>query len=105
MIELVICILAIYGITVFVKDMDGPFDIMNKIRLILLHNKYIGVFVYKLLECYFCVGTWSGVLVYLLHNHFRGISLSDMILWGFGGAVISLVGSLLVGKLIEENDE
>jgi hypothetical protein len=105
MIELVICIAAIYGISMFVKEMDGPFAIMNKLRTMLLNNKYIGVFVYKLLECYFCVGAWSGVMVYFLHNRFHNIMVSDMILWAFGGAAISLVGSLVVDKLVGSSNE
>ena len=105
MIEVIMCLAAIFGIALFVKDMDGPFDIMNKTRLTLFGNKYVGVFFYKLMSCYFCLGTWSGVIVYLLHNHLKNIHWEDMIVWGFGGAVISLVSNLLIGKLIEDNNE
>lgn len=104
MIETIMCLAAIFGIALFVKDMDGPGDLMNKIRLALFNNKYVGVFFFKLMSCYFCLGTWSGVIVYLLHNHFRDIHWEDMIIWGFGGAVISLVSNLLIEKLVPNDN-
>lgn len=101
MIELVICIFAIYGISVFIKDMDGPLNIMTKLRVFLMSKQLIGVFVYKLLSCYFCVGAYSGLLVYILRNHLHNLNGYDMILWVFGGCAVSMIGYQISNKLAE----
>jgi len=101
MIELIIYIFAIYGISFFVKEMDGPFDIMAKIRNLLMRIPLVNVFLYKLLSCYFCVGTYSGLAVYIIHNHLQHLNVYDMILWIFGGSTISMLGNLISNKLME----
>lgn len=100
--ETIIAILSIYSVAVLIKEKDGPFDILTKIRNLLLQNKVLGVFFYKLLSCYFCVGTYAGVIVYLLHNHLRNINVCDLILWGLAGSMISMIANMWVSKNGEE---
>lgn len=76
---------AMYGLTFLIKEADGPFDICAKIRNKLINNKYVGVFFYKLLDCYFCTGFWSGIIVGLLSRVFD----IKLILWGLAGAAFS----------------
>lgn len=89
--DTIISILAIYALAFFIKEKDGPLDIMTKLRSFLMKNEYVGVFFYKLFDCYFCVGTYAGITVYLIRNHFQGIDLYGVALWGFAGAAISMI--------------
>src|SRR5579885_981225 len=93
--------MAIFGISFFIKEINGPFNFMLNIRRWLINNKYIGVFMYELLSCYFCVGAYSGIIVYLIHSHFSHLNIFDLSLWVFGGSIISLMGNLVVEKLTE----
>lgn len=83
-------LLAIYAISYIFRNLDGPFDILNYIRRELLDNKYIGVFVYKLISCPWCVGFHSGYLVYLLS--FIHFNIFEMIVYGFAGSAITYFG-------------
>jgi hypothetical protein len=86
---IVIYLLAMIAISFIIKELDGPFDILAKTRNWLMLNKFVGVFFYKLFECYFCCGFWSGLIVYLLQMDV--FHLREFILFGLAGALISLV--------------
>ncbi len=90
-------ILAIFGLAFLIKDSNGPFDIMSNLRRALMQNKYVGVFFFKLFECYFCIGCHCGWIVYLLsHEHY---SWQFFILWTLAGGTISLITDALLSKL------
>lgn len=95
--ETIISLLAIFGLAFAIKESDGPWSIMSWLRNRLMANKYVGVFFYKLLSCYFCVGFHCGWIVYLL----RGINYNFQffILWGLAGGVICLILDGLLVKL------
>lgn len=96
--NIIISLLAIYGITFFIKEKDGPFDVMTIIRSKLMKNQYVGVFFYKLLDCYFCVGTYAGIIVYVISKHFQGLDMYEAMLWGFAGAATSMIINMWASK-------
>ena len=91
---IIIYLLAIFSLAFFFKESDGPFGIMNKIRSLLMNNKYVGVFFYKLLSCNFCIGCWAGGAVYGLY-YFNLI----LPLWFLAGGSLYLGGSILLQYL------
>jgi|ERR1035437_4847442 hypothetical protein len=95
--NIVICLLSIYGLAFAVKEIDGPFGVMSWARNKLMLNKYVGVFFYKLLNCYFCVGCWSGLVVYLLTA--QSYKLSEGFLWCLTGAATSLMLDAAMTKM------
>lgn len=95
----VILIASIYGLTFFIKESDGPWGIMSWFRNKLMTNKYVGVFFYNLLSCYFCVGCHMGYVVYLLSTPHKDWSVFNFILWVFAGGTISFVMNLIIEKL------
>jgi hypothetical protein len=95
--EIVLSLLAIFGLTFLLKESDGPCGIMSWMRNKLIANKYVGVFFYKLLSCYFCVGFHCGWMVYLLQAEYYKFQF--FILWGLAGAAISLILDGLLTKL------
>jgi len=96
--NLVISILAIFGLAFLIKESDGPWGIMSWMRNKLMANKYVGVFFYKLLSCYFCVGFHCGWIVYLLQAD--SYKIQFFILWGLAGAAVSLILDGVVAKLL-----
>lgn len=86
---IIIQLLAIYAISFVIKEIDGPWGVIGFIRNKLIQNKYVGIFFFKLLECYFCVGFHAGWMVYLLTHSIWKINF--IILWGLAGASISLI--------------
>lgn len=99
--NLLICLLAMFGATFAFKETDGPFDIMSHLRSKLMQNKYLGVFFYKLLSCYFCSGFYGGLIIYLLHEKVWHWNL--LIIWGLAGGSISLIIDGLLSKLHSAN--
>lgn len=100
MAEFLISCLAIFGLAFLIKESAGPFDIMDKIRIWLTHNKYVGVFFFKLLDCYFCVGCHCGWIVYLLSH--ESYKWQFFILWTLAGGIISLMMSAALARLHRE---
>ena len=82
-------ILAIFGLAFVLKEDSGPWDLISKWRNLMMRIPFVGVQFYKLLDCWFCTGFWSGVLVYLLSN--QSYQLSETIIWGLAGGVICLL--------------
>lgn len=93
--EIILYLFATFGLAFFIKEKDGPFDLMNKIRVYLLSNKYVGVFFYKLLDCYFCISFHTGWIIYLTTQ--KEWHLNLLFCWALAGAV----GSLILSKLLE----
>jgi len=98
---LLISILAIFGLAFLLKESDGPWGIIAWFRSLLFRNKYVGVFFYQLLDCYFCLGFHCGWIVYLLSGEpFRW---QFIILWGLAGGVISLIMDGVLARLNSTN--
>lgn len=97
MLDCIITIFFIYGLAFLIKDSDGPWGIMSWMRNKLMQNKFVGVFFYKLFDCYFCVGCHAGWMAYLLHSQEYG--WKNFILWTLAGGMISLTFDGLLGKL------
>ena|SRR5215472_14970763 len=98
--ESIIILLSIFGLAFLIKDSNGPFDIMSTIRSWLMRNKYVGVFFFKLFECYFCVGCHCGWIVYLLSQ--QSYKWQFFILWTLAGGIISLMMSAALARLYRE---
>lgn len=95
--NIIILILAIFGLSFLIKESDGPWGIMNSIRHMLISNKYVGVFFYKLLSCYFCVGCHAGWIVYLLSE--ANPNLNYFLIWTLTGGATSVILNALLEKL------
>lgn len=93
----IIYLFAIYGLAFFIKDSDGPWGVMAWLRNRLIRNKCVGVFFFKLLSCYMCVGTHAGWIIYLLTA--KEWHLNLLIAWAFAGGAISLILDAILGKL------
>lgn len=100
MLDFIIVLGAIFGLAFLIKESDGPWGSMAWLRNKLMSNKHVGVFFYKLLDCYFCLGFHCGWIVYLLHETTWKIQF--FILWGLAGAAISFMLNLLVERLSAE---
>jgi hypothetical protein len=96
--ELIISIFAIYSLAFLIKESDGPWGIMAWLRNHLIRNQYVGVFFFKLLECYFCVGCHCGWMVYLLTA--ETYKLNFFILWTVAGGGISLMLETIRERLL-----
>ena len=98
--NVIILLLAVFGLAYLVKDSNGPWDVMSWLRNHLFRNKYVGTFFYNLLDCYFCTGTWAGVGIYLLTAEIY--KLSGLIIWGLSGGAASLILSAVLARLHRE---
>ncbi len=97
MLDSLITIFAIFGLAFLLKETDGPWGVIAWARNAVLRNKYVGVFFYKLLDCYFCLGFHCGWVAYLLHDD--DFSFKFLFLWALAGGVISLIFDSLLRKL------
>lgn len=97
MLETIICIFAIYGLAFALKDADGPWGIMSLMRNALINNKRVGVFFFKLFDCYFCVGFHAGWIIYLLSQ--ENWTINYFILWGLAGGAASLIIDGILSRL------
>jgi hypothetical protein len=95
--HILIIALSIFGLAFLIKETDGPGGIIAWVRNKLLQNKYVGVFFYKLLSCYFCTGMYCGAAIYLLSQSIFQWNL--LFLWSLAGGVICLVMDGLMNKL------
>lgn len=89
MLDTIIVVCAIFSLAFLLKESDGPWGIINWFRNWLFSNKYIGVFAYKLFDCYFCLGCHTGWIIYLLSQPNWQPNL--LICWALAGGVISLI--------------
>ena len=97
MMNIVIFLLATYGLTFIIRNSDGPFDLIIKARRWLIANKYVGVFFFKLLDCPVCTGFYSGLIIYLITA--EPIKLAGIVVWALAGSAISLLIDAVLSKL------
>jgi hypothetical protein len=90
-------VFAIFGLAFLIKESDGPWGIMAWIRNQLIRNEYVGVFFYKLLDCYFCVGCHCGWIVYLLSA--PAFSWQFFVLYTLAGGAINLTLEAVLSRL------
>jgi hypothetical protein len=95
--EVLIYILAIYGLAFLLKESDGPWGLIALGRNKLMTNPHVGVFFYELLNCYFCLGFHCGWFVYLLWAD--EWHLQFLFLWGLAGGTICLILDAVIVKL------
>lgn len=99
--NIVLYLLAIVGLSFFIKEMSGPFDLMSRLRNWLMTNKYVGVFFYKLFSCYFCVGCHASWIIYLLSND--AWSIKECLIWVFAGGAVSFIINLIVERINKDD--
>ena len=97
MLNTFIVIFSMFGLAFLIKESDGPFDIMSRLRNLLMRNKYVGVFFFKLLDCYFCTGFHTGWIIYLLHE--KNWHLNLLFCWGLAGGAVSLMMDAALSSL------
>lgn len=97
---IVVSLLAIFGLQFFIRESDGPWGLMAQLRNILMRNKYVGVFFFKLLECPFCAGCHCGWLVYLLATDH--VQWQQFIIWTLAGGAFSLLIDAVLSRLHKE---
>jgi len=97
---IVVQLLAIFALVFLVKESEGPWGIMAWIRNKLFSNKYVGVFFFKLLTCYFCSGCWAGLAIYLLTK--SPYQWNWAIVWILAGGAFSLLLDGILTKLHKE---
>lgn len=102
MLEAIIVVCAIFGLAFLIKESDGPWGIMASIRNWLMKSPHVGIFFYKLLDCYFCLGFHCGWFIYLLYEKEWQFSL--LICWGLAGGMISLIMDLILTKLSQSSN-
>lgn len=95
--EIIIYLLAIFSLAFCLKEMDGPWGILNTARNWLMKQPKVGVFFYELLSCYYCLGFHCGWIVYLLSAETYKVQF--FILWGLAGAIFSLIMRMLLDRL------
>jgi len=98
--ETLITLIAIYGLAFLIKESDGPWGLIAWARNSLVRNKYVGVFFFKLFDCYFCTGCHCGWIIYLLSHETYKFNL--LILWVLAGGAISLILDTLMSHLHRE---
>jgi hypothetical protein len=99
MTETIITILSIYGLAFILKEKEGPFGLISKLRNFLFTRKSLGVFFYNLFDCYLCLGTHCGYLIYLIKTPIQHYHISQFILYALAGGVICLLIDAILIKL------
>lgn len=94
MLHTIIIIFAFYSLTFAIKE--SPLFDKPRIWLIGKHP-----FFYKLFECYYCCGWWSGLVVYFVASTYTTWNIWDMILWGLAGSGISFFLNAVVERLLK----
>lgn len=90
-------ILATFSLTFLIKEIDGPFNIISIIRNRLMKLRFVGVFFYKLLSCYYCLGCWCGAAVFALAA--VPWSVGNFLLWILVGGILGTFGDSILTKL------
>ena len=99
---ILIMILAIYSLSYFIRNLSGPFNIFDLIRNRLMRNEIIGVQIFKLLDCPYCLGFHCGYIIYFLQCD--KIYFNLFLIWGLtGSAVVAILDRLLVDILPAQN--
>lgn len=95
-----ILLLAIYGLTFALRETDGPWDLLARGRNRLMRLPWLGVQVYKLLNCPFCTGWWAGLMVYGIDSEPHQWNVA--ILWALAGGAGSLILDGILTRLHRE---
>jgi hypothetical protein len=95
-----ILLLAIYGLTFALRETDGPWDLMARGRNRLMRLPWLGVQVYKLLNCPFCTGWWAGLAIYWIDGD--AYKWSSAVVWGLAGGAGNLILDGLLARLHRE---
>ena len=82
-------IFSIYSIAYILRNLAGPFNLFDKLRIFLFNNKLFGVFFFELFSCPWCFGFHCGYIVYLLFTN--NILIKEILLWGLVGSFITFV--------------
>jgi hypothetical protein len=98
--ELLIIILAIYGLQFLITQSDGPFGVIAHSRGWLMRNKYLGVFFYELFGCPFCSGMWAAGIIYLISQ--QTYKLGYGICFILTGGIICLMLTAILERLHRE---
>ncbi len=87
---------AIYGLAWIIRESD----LLAGVRRWLVQRSAL---LTQLIMCWYCLGFWSGVFVYLLHsgtaNAFETFSPFEWVVWGFAGSAASAFGNAVMQKL------
>jgi len=98
--NIVIALLAIYGLVFAIKETDGPWNIISRCRTWLMQLPLVGVQFYKLLSCYFCTGCWAGLAVYLMtQEHYK---LGWAVCYALAGGAICVILDAIHTRLLRE---
>lgn len=84
-----ILLTASLGFAFLITKKEGPFNILSKLRDYLFSNKYIGVSLFKLINCAFCSGFWLGIIFHIFVENFSKYSIVFGFATGFASYVIS----------------
>jgi hypothetical protein len=98
--RIIIIILAIYGLAFAIRETSGPWDIISRARNWMMRLPIIGVPFYQLLQCYYCLGCWCGIIVYLLITY--TFHWNWMICYGLAGGTICLLIDAILMRLHRE---
>jgi hypothetical protein len=98
--DIIIAILAIYGLQFLITQSDGPFGIIAWMRNWLMRNQYLGVFFYKLLSCPLCSGFWAGLTVYLMTQ--ESYKLGWALCYALAGAAVCVIIDTIHTRLLRE---
>jgi hypothetical protein len=63
-------LLASIAIVFIIQNKSGPFSIFSRIKDFVISIPYLGVEVFQLLNCSFCLGFYVGSLMFLICNVF-----------------------------------
>jgi hypothetical protein len=97
--QILLNLLAVAGLAFLIKQSDGPWGLMAWIRNVLMRNKYVGIFFYKLFDCFFCCGCHAGYIIYLLSTHYSNWTINYFIIWSLAGGIFSLFFNNLINKI------
>jgi hypothetical protein len=98
--HILIAIFAIFGLAFTIKQTDGPWNFIGRLRNLAMRIPYVGVQFYKLLDCYFCLGFHCGWIVYLLSM--KHYTWQFFTLWGLAGGTICLIIDGVLTRLHRE---
>jgi hypothetical protein len=96
MLNTIITLCSIPGLSFIAKESDGPWGLIGLARNSLIRNKCVGVFFFRLFECWACTGFWSSVAIYLIS---QPITLVGLVLWGCAGTALCMMFGTILERL------
>ena len=96
-------LLASFSLAFLIKQSDGPFGIIAWLRNKLMLNKIIGVFSYKLLSCWHCIGFHSSWIIYLIMTPFNEFNIRSFIIYSLAGAAFCYIAAAILEKIQSDN--